>query len=557
MLSCGRSAAHGVTVWDCVASVVGVRRSLIAGAGRRRGCSLGGVQGARIDGVARDGALSRLRAGRARRAGRQFGRATRCVACTTAAVLGGVLAQSTNAATGTLKQEPGRTGCISDPGASPCAAGRALEWVDDLAVSADGTSVYAAVLRGDAVSVFDRREGGRLLQKHGRHGCVVNVGRGRCGRVRSMDAPEAIAVSPDGHNVYVAALISQAVAVLDRDQDGTLTQPPGRAGCVSRTGATGCADGRGLVAALDVAISPDGHSVYVASARPDAIAVFDRTADGTLRQRHGRAGCISVTGADGCAKAAIQAGVLAISPGGRNLYVAGEEGTITTLDRSLDGTLHVRNGAAGCLSTRRTRCTRLAGNYGFQALAISPDGSSVYAAHTDRVTVLDRAPDGALTGKQGRDGCIADAARPCTQVRGLSQPRAIAVDPDGKYVYVASLGDATEAGASGALAVLNRAKDGTLTQQGGKDGCLELTNHASCAIAAGIADPRAITTAPDGKNVYVASGVGRTHPDVDTGAIAIFDRDPGGPNLLLITILIGDGALVLALAGWLTARRRR
>ena len=49
-----------------------------------------------------------------------------------------------------------------------------------------------------------------------------------------------------------------------------------------------------------VAISPDGKNVYVASSRSDAIAVFRRNArTGRLAQRSGAAGCI----AGGCAEA--------------------------------------------------------------------------------------------------------------------------------------------------------------------------------------------------------------------------------------------------------------
>ena len=40
-----------------------------------------------------------------------------------------------------------------------------------------------------------------------------------CSLGRAMSAPEGLAVSPDGANVYVAAFTSGAIDVFDRDAD--------------------------------------------------------------------------------------------------------------------------------------------------------------------------------------------------------------------------------------------------------------------------------------------------------------------------------------------------
>ena len=45
-----------------------------------------------------------------------------------------------------------------------------------------------------------------------------------------------MSVSPDGQSAYVASFDSDSVAVLDRAADGSLTQKPGTAGCISDTG---------------------------------------------------------------------------------------------------------------------------------------------------------------------------------------------------------------------------------------------------------------------------------------------------------------------------------
>jgi DNA-binding beta-propeller fold protein YncE len=57
---------------------------------------------------------------------------------------------------------------------------------------------------------------------------------------------------------------------------GAIYQPPGTAGCISQTGAGPCADGHALVYPVEVAISPDGKSVYVASGVSRAVARFNR-----------------------------------------------------------------------------------------------------------------------------------------------------------------------------------------------------------------------------------------------------------------------------------------
>ena len=89
--------------------------------------------------------------------------------------------------------------------------------------------------------------------------------------------PNSVAVSPDGKSVYAASADSDAVARLVRNTTtGAVTQPAGTAGCVSETGAGPCADGHGLDGARSVAVSADGKSVYVTSLRSNAVARFNR-----------------------------------------------------------------------------------------------------------------------------------------------------------------------------------------------------------------------------------------------------------------------------------------
>ncbi len=64
-----------------------------------------------------------------------------------------------NTTTGAINQPGGIAGCVSDPtfgGAEPCANGHALSLPASVAVSADGTSVYAASADSHAVARFNR-----------------------------------------------------------------------------------------------------------------------------------------------------------------------------------------------------------------------------------------------------------------------------------------------------------------------------------------------------------------------------------------------------------------
>jgi DNA-binding beta-propeller fold protein YncE len=136
----------------------------------------------------------------------------------------------------------------------------------------------------------------------------ARLGPGGTGRRRgaALDGAESITVSPDGTSAYVASTSDSAVAVFDRAGDGTLTQKPGPAGCISDSGAGRCRDGTALDSRHSVAVSPDGQSVYVASASRDAVAVFDRAPNGRLAATNPRAvrGCRKAGGEESAAAAA-------------------------------------------------------------------------------------------------------------------------------------------------------------------------------------------------------------------------------------------------------------
>jgi DNA-binding beta-propeller fold protein YncE len=75
-------------------------------------------------------------------------------------------------------------------------------------------------------------------------------------------------------------------------------------------------------------------------------------------------------------------------------------------------------------------------------VAVSADGRNVYAATIEGVAVFDRAAGGRLTQKSLPDGCLQDrifvTPTGCTPVDGTAETRAIAISPDGGSVYSTS-----------------------------------------------------------------------------------------------------------------------
>jgi DNA-binding beta-propeller fold protein YncE len=427
------------------------------------------------------------------------------------------------AATGDLIQKPGTAGCLSAD--AFCSPGTALVEAISVTVSPDGASAYAASFDSSAVAVFDRAPDGTLTQKPGTAGCVSETGTsGACVDGTGLDGPTSVTVSPDGASVYVASRTSSAVAVFDRAPDGTLTQKPGAAGCISETGSAGaCVDGKALNVASSVVVSPDGSSAYVASGVSRAVAVFDRAPNGTLTQKPGTAGCISETGTAGACTAGPGLTVaisVVVSPDGASAYVAsfGSNGAVAVFDRAPDGTLTRKPGAAGCISETGSAGACVDGTaLGFaNSVTVSPDGASAYVASygSSAVAVFDRAPDGTLTQKPGTAGCVSDTgAGPCVDGTGLDGASSVAVSPDGASAYVASY-------ISAAVAVFGRAPDGTLTQKPGTAGCVSETGSAgACADGAALSGASSVAVSPDGASAYVAS--------YGSSAVAVFDRDPG------------------------------
>jgi hypothetical protein len=343
-------------------------------------------------------------------------------------------------------------GCFSVRGEHGCEAPehQSLHSAWDVVVSPDGTSVYVGSYGDHAISAFDRAPDGSLDDA----GCLADQGYRGCENLPhdSLFGPQGLAISPDGTSLYAGSDFAASVTTFDRALDGSLTQ----AGCIANGGIHGCQappDGHNsLDGGRDVAISPDGQSVYQVG-YGDTITGFMRASDGTLTYQ----GCISSYAQHGCEVAGhplLGPHSVIVSPDGDTVYV-GTFYEVAEFDRSADGSLSyagcIGKPRYGCINGGKPRLIAW-------DLAISPDGDSVYARRwpgrrlTEAIVELARAPDGSLS----RAGCIGHKVEGCARApKGVlrSLDGDLEVAPDGQSLWVGALRTVTrlERAADGSL----------------------------------------------------------------------------------------------------------
>jgi fibronectin-binding autotransporter adhesin len=355
-----------------------------------------------------------------------------------------------NASTGKLTQGSGAAGCIAARAANGCARAFGLLVPNSVAVSADGRNVYATSVASNAIAIFRRNPStGALTQASNGTGCVSNTAIPGCTTGRALAGPDVVAVSPDGKNVYVGSFTGNAVAVFSRNPStGALTQPADATGCISNTPTSGCTTGLALVAPEGIAVSGDGNNVYVAAPGSSALDVFARNpSTGALTQTTDGTGCIANAPLTGCVTGTELSGAdgLAVSPDDADVYVTSAlSNSVTSFTRTATtGQLAQQSGTAACsINVLAVGCSLGRAMSDPEGLAVSPDGANVYAAAfaSGAVDVLNRNADsGVLVQKSRIAGCITSSATPdCAPGRGLLGASSLAVSADGKYVYSAS-----------------------------------------------------------------------------------------------------------------------
>jgi DNA-binding beta-propeller fold protein YncE len=202
----------------------------------------------------------------------------------------------------------------------------ALEGAHSVAVSPDGKFLYATGYFAGSVMGFNIVQSGPNAGKIGSAvNCLWGGASGECAQTAGMSSPNGIALSADGRDVYVA-MFNGGITALRRDPlSGVLSFNQ----CFTQGGGGGCAaDAALVVGARDVVVSPDdGSHVYLSggSGINGYLRVYAR--DG-LTGMLNPLGCISYLAIPGCSTAAGMANAdkLAISPDGHNLYLTAFEG---------------------------------------------------------------------------------------------------------------------------------------------------------------------------------------------------------------------------------------
>lgn len=364
-----------------------------------------------------------------------------------------LLAFDRSAASGVLQPVPPPAGCFAASASPACTTARGTAWGFDLLVSPDGRDVYSSAGFARQIGVFRREPiGGLLSQPPGSPGCVQATG-GRdvappaesgCNRVRNLAYPRGMAISGDGIFLYVATFAGKGIVVLRRDPaSGALSELPGN--CVAVRGRGGCSRAVGLTGATDVALSPDGRFLYATGYGDNAIAAFARDgATGRLTQLAGSSGCAG--GSPPCAAARGIGGPfkLAVSPDGRNLYLASRKArSLAVFARNAaSGSLTQLPGRAACVSGRiASGCRQARGLDGARGVTVAPNGRTVYAASfTDSaVTAFARRPGGSLKQLRGRAGCLAARRlKGCGRARAIVGAGDVVASPDGRSLYTGS-----------------------------------------------------------------------------------------------------------------------
>ena len=465
---------------------------------------------------------------------------------------------------GGLAQLAPPNNCIQE-GAGGCGVTTAvgLNTPQDVVVSPDGKNAYATAFLDDSVAAFSVNTGGGLEQLGDPNECISDDADGAganpptdpsCQSGVGLDEALGIAISPDGLTVYVVSRNDSAIAVFSRDPaTGVLTQLADPNECLSDDpdgpGVTppvdpGCASGIGLTNATDIAVSPDGANVYVASFS-STVASFarDTTAAGaplgSLAQLPGADACITqvgfgtsctVNGGQNAGHGIISPTGIDVSDDGDNAYVVGPNGdSLAVFTRNPDGSIDQLGDPNDCLSDdpdgagggmpTDTNCVGAFGLNGASGVDVAPDGDAVYAASafSDSVAELQRdGSTGALTQLTDPDECLSfdsDFEGPnapngvnnptdanCAGASGLNGANSVIVAPDNKSVYVG----ASSVGLGDLAAFSRNQSTEGLNQLNDPDDCLGslVTN---CAAATNLFGARAVAIAPNNTRVYAAA----------------------------------------------------
>ncbi len=424
-----------------------------------------------------------------------------------------------------------------------------LAGIVSVAVSPDGKHVYAAGHTDNAVVTFNRDAVSGALAS-------ASVRRQSEPELAGMDGPTVLAISPDGKHVYVAAANGSITSFLRNTVSGALS--------FTATYLDSDPGMDGLNRVVEIALSPDGSHLYTAAMLDDGVGVFSRDATtGALTfveiQKNGVGGATGLLGV----------GTVSLSADGKYVFAASlKEGALVVFGRN------AATGRLTFLSDVRDETLGFVGLGGVTAVASSPEGTHFYAAGGPRSNVIvfsmdasgNRpmpievqwsafglegtggsavSPDGKnlyITGNNddtlvvfrrnkslGRLAYLDSVTNEEGVGAGLDGVRAVAITPDGQYVYTAGYNDS-------AL---------TIFERNDQVGFLSYVNVKSDPMLAGI---QALAISPDGLYIYTANSTG--------DSIAVGRIDPASGELTFVELeqdgVVGvdglDGAYALAIS---------
>lgn len=343
----------------------------------------------------------------------------------------GIITEFDRAADGSLTY----LGCIADNAAQGCVdvPGSPLRGLNGLVASND--SLYAASPNAASLTHFTRAADGSLAFS----GCLSNTAADGCSPVDGTNTPMlsalAAAPSPDGSQLYLRAFNGVS-------SGGSLVRfaigaqgAPSYVSCIADFAGNGCSSSGGGRIRGGGGIAVTESSIYAPGS------------DFGVVNRYGRPGfvfnqCLSDVAIVGCTALGSETGLIsatAVSPDGTSMYIVGDElsaGIITQFALGAGGKMTL----VGCQADSQAGCLDLPNSPLGEAadVAVSPDGASVYVPGADGVSTFRGGTDGQLT----YASCIAnDLSQGCTVVPGgpLAGAEKLAVSPDGRNVYVASL----------------------------------------------------------------------------------------------------------------------
>ncbi|MDY7095568.1 MAG: beta-propeller fold lactonase family protein, partial [Acidobacteriota bacterium] len=404
-----------------------------------------------------------------------------------------------------------------------------------------GNPVGGSILDGRGVGTITDDQSFLIFVEQQKNGSSGLEGGG-------LDGALAVAVSPDGEQVYATGYADDALTVFARGAS-TEAGTEGTAGALTAPQVIFDGDDLGgltvdgLDGASSVAVSPDGLHIYVASFIDDAVAVFERGGDDALSFVE------AIFDGDSQVTATVSglggATAVVVSPdpdgagaqtGGEHVYVVGEDAdAVAVFERdAVTGELTFLEAEVQGVDDPSDVGGTVAGLDGPVHAAFSSDGEHLYVVSplVDSVVVFRRETDSG-SGNFGRLSFVETVRDGVGGFDGLNGARWVAVSPAPEEEGTASGSEHLYIAASDedALAVLGRDTDSGTPSSFGRLSFLSKTGTAA-AGGNGLLGARSVEVSAGGDFVYAAAyladAVSVFRRDAATGALSFIEAKVDG-----------------------------